>query len=172
MLTEEDIIRVFPPLAPRVTLKLMAHNGASREEAVDAVHEVFADLLDRARHGTLSPRIGDAEHLRSYIAAAALHRLIDERRKSGRVLSNETVIWTAAAPGNLEQALISAEQSALLRGAIERLPQPYRKIFELLLDEELSLVQIARRIGSKKGSIYTQYARGVARLRKLLRNRL
>ena len=172
MVTEEDIIRVFPSLAPRVALKLMAQHGASREEAFDAVHEVFANLLYRAKFGTLPTHFEDDEHLRSHIAASAKHRLIDQRRKSGRMLSHETVLWSAAAPGNLEQELISSEQSTLLRGAIAQLSQPYRKIFELLLDEELSLVQIARRIGSKEGSIYTQYARGLVRLRKLLRNRL
>lgn len=172
MVTPEDIIRVFPPLAPRIALKLIVQHGASREEAVDAVQDVFANLLDRARRGKFPPHIDDDEHLRSYIATAAKHRLIDERRKSGRALSHETVIWCAAAPGNFEEELISAEQSARLRDAVQQLTHPYRVIFELLLDEELSIAEIARRIGSKEGSIYTQYARGLAKLRKALRNRM
>src|SRR5207249_4070848 len=88
VVTEEDIIRVFPPLAPRVALKLMAQHGASRDEAVDAVQEAFANLLYRARFGTLPPYIEDDEHLRSYIATSAKHRLIDQRRKSDRLLSH------------------------------------------------------------------------------------
>ena len=172
VITEEDLVRVYPLLAPRVAFKLMAQDGASHEEAVDAVNDVFADLLGRARRDKLPLGIGNGEHLRSYIARSAKNRLIDRHRKSVRMLAHESVIWSAAAPGDLEQELISAEQSALLWTAIEKLSQPYRKIFELLLTEELPLIDIAERIGSKKGSIYTQYARGLAKLRRLLRNQV
>jgi len=165
----EQIAAAFERNATRVVLFLVSRYRLSSDEAMDVVHDVFSSLLERAGRGEL-PR--DNPHLLNYILAAARSRAIDLARKEARHRRNESVLLSAIqgtpAPG-ADAQLILHEQQALLRQAIEELGEPYREIFKMLIYRELSLADIARERNLSLGSIYTQYARGVERLRKILR---
>lgn len=66
------------------------------------------------------------------------------------------------------QTVLDAETSRLVHDAIASLPEPYRRVVDLSLREQLSPVAIATRLGCAAGSVRTQLWRGLERLRAAL----
>lgn|GEM_PF-4801427 len=166
---EGQITAAFRDLGPRVALLLMHRYRLTYEDAVDVVHDVLSSLLSRSRDLPFD----DPDHLRNYIIRAAHSRAIDVARRELRHRKHEDVLMSALAPAGEPSALdrvIVDEQRKRLREAIASLNEPYHSIFTALLYDELSLADIARKLGISAGSIYTQYARGVERLRSLLQS--
>ena len=169
---EEQIAGAFEQVAARVALFVAVRYGLTPEESQDVVHDVFSALIDRASRGEIASR--EPEHWQNYIIAAAQSRAIDALRGRSRVRKNEAILLSSILSGEreaVEARMIAAERQASLRQAIEALPPRYRRIFELLLDRELSLAEVARVLGISPGTIYTQYARGIEKLRRALEER-
>jgi RNA polymerase sigma factor (sigma-70 family) len=167
---ERQIATVFSELAPRLALLLMNRYRLSRDEAADLVQNVFLSLLDRSARDALPSY--EPEHLRNYIIRAAHSRAIDAMRREARHRKYEDVLLSTltffATGTDAEERVIQDQQRQMLREAIDNVGEPYRAIFKLLIYEELSLASIARRLDVSLGSIYTQYARGVEKLRSLV----
>lgn len=166
---EGQITAAFRELAPRVALLLMHRYRLTREDAVDVIQDVFSSLLSRQRELTSY----DPDHLRNYIIRAAHSRAIDATRRELRHRKHEDVLISALVSADAQSTLeriIDDEQRKRLREAIASLNEPYHSIFISLLYDELSLADIARKLDISPGSIYTQYARGIEKLRSLLRS--
>lgn len=164
-----QITAAFRDLAPRVALLLVHRYRLTPEDAVDVVHDVLSSLLSRWRDLTFD----DPDHLRNYIIRAAQSRAIDLTRRELRHRKHEGVLMSALVPAGESSALdrvIADEERKRLQEAIASLSEPYRSIFTALLYDELSLADIARKLGISAGSIYTQYGRGIEKLRSLLRS--
>src|ERR1043166_3653016 len=159
---KEEIEAAFHRLAPRFALLLARRFHIPAEVVPDIVQSVFVKAL--AKFGGTLP--DDA-----YLWRMTVNQAVDEIRSNVRHRQHEVALWTAVSAESVrtvEGRLIAEEQSKLLNEAIDRLREPYKEIFRLLLDHELSLAEVARRRGVSLGSIYAQHQRGLERLRKLL----
>ena len=161
----EQLAEMAPHAVPRLLLLLIRKYRLDPDEAREAVQDAFVTVL---RRGSDSVPV-EREHLFRYLAVTAMSRASDRFRSSARRKRSESVLWAAIVDDPLNR-LIEDEQRQRLRDAIEALQPPYRDIFILLLREELPLVEVAVRLGTPPSSIYKQYARGVAELRKKLRH--
>jgi RNA polymerase sigma factor (sigma-70 family) len=161
---QEQLAEIAHDAVPRLLLLLIRKYRLDSNEAREAVQDAFLTVLRRGDQGVPV----DREHLFRYLAATAMSRANDRFRSSARRTRSENVLWAAVTENTLNR-LIEDEQRQRLREAIEALQPPYRDIFTLLVREELPLVEVAARLGTRPSSIYKQYARGVDELRKKLR---
>ena len=167
---EGQIAAAFRALAPRVALLLMRRYGLTMDDALDAVQNVFTSLLaQEQRFESYEPA-----HLRNYIIRAAHSRALDATRRELRFRKHEDVLLSALlldTGPTIETRMVDDERRRALREGIGTLGEPYASIFKLLIYEELSLAEIAERLNISLGSIYTQYSRGVEKLRSMLRTK-
>jgi RNA polymerase sigma factor (sigma-70 family) len=164
---DDEVAAAFRRLAARFALLITLRFSISPEAAVDIIQDAFLKILLRRQEGTPVPMTDQ------YLWTMVSNRAIDTLRSGTRRRQNEVALWLASSDASaqtVEEGLISIEQSQRLNHALDQLPEPYRRIFELLLGEELSLAAIARRLGVSLGSIYTQHRRGLEKLRSLLRD--
>lgn len=170
----EQLGNSFVDATPRLLLLLVRTLHVPTDEASDALHAVFVSLADHIEHDGITRDLSNREDLLRYLFKAARNRLIDRYREAKRYEQAEFMILRAihASP---EEILIQKEEDvavdadlARLRAAIKDLKPPYHQIFRKLIYEQKQLVEIAEELGIKKGSIYTQYQRGLERLAKKL----
>jgi RNA polymerase sigma-70 factor (ECF subfamily) len=163
---DDDVAIAFRKLAARFALLVASRFSTGPDAAFDIVHDTFVKVLLRKRAGEPLPLT------EQYLWRMISNRAIDVLRAGTRRRVNEIALWLASSESpveTVERDLISGEQSKRLNEAIAQLPEQYRQIFELMLAQELSLADIARRLDVSLGSIYTQYQRGLEKLRSLLR---
>lgn len=170
----EKLGNSFVDAAPRLLLLLVRMMRVPPEEARDALHAAFVSLAEQVGRGGKTPNLSSREDFCRYLLTSARNRLIDLHRDRKRHEQAELTILQAlhASP---EEILIRKEETAAteadlarLRTAIKTLKPPYRQIFHKLIYEQKQLVEIAEELGIKKGSIYTQYRRGLGHLAKTL----
>ena len=90
--------------------------------------------------------------------------LAGELDQSSRVL-DQGLLARQSSPS---QQAVRREQAVLLADALEQLPQDYREVIILHHMEELSLPEVARRLGRSEHSVEKLWARALARLRRTL----
>jgi RNA polymerase sigma-70 factor (ECF subfamily) len=90
--------------------------------------------------------------------------LAGELDQSSRVLDRGLV----ARQSSPSHQAARREQAVLLADALERLPEDYREVIILHHMEELSLPEVARRLGRTEHSVEKLWARALARLRRTL----
>jgi len=162
---DDDVAAAFRRVAARFALLVASRFSIGPEAAIDIVQDAFVKILLRKQEGIPLPLTDQ------YLWRMVSNRAIDTVRSGIRRRKNEVALWLASSDApieTIEAGLISIEQSERLNNALGQLSDPYRRIFELLLSEELSLAAIARRLDVSLGSIYTQYQRGLEKLRSLL----
>jgi RNA polymerase sigma factor (sigma-70 family) len=158
---------------PRLTLLIWRRFGVPREHAEDAVQDVVLKLVRRFRRGQnlelLEP--GAQSHLENYLAKAAYRRALDlvraERRRDRMISALRELGDVHGEPAGPAEPLDLGH----LRAAVAALPRPYRPIFELLLEEDITLVEVARLLSRKPATVQVQFQRGLTRLRRLLQSK-
>ncbi len=134
-----------------------------RQEAQDLVQSA----LERAwRHWD---RVAQAEQPEAYVRRILVNSLKDRRRARGRLV--EVPLDDARPPGGASAGQ-SPYRRVELRGAIvaelRRLPAGMRAVLVLRYFEDLSEAEIARALNCSPGTVKSQAARGLARLRTAL----
>jgi RNA polymerase sigma factor (sigma-70 family) len=110
-------------------------------------------------------RLSDRE-LRSYLVRAARNRWIDRWRRREVVQRNqEEFIRAIQQPATPETSVAESDLRVRLGEAVAALGSPYRDLLQALLEEDTTLAELARRRGIKRGTIYTQFRRGIDLLR-------
>lgn len=138
---------------------------AGREEAEEAVQEIFIDVWKHA--GRFDPSVASEA---TFIAMIARRRLIDHRRRrSVRLrhvrLESRTEITAPAATGEVELHDEYRHVSRLL----ESLRPEEQLVLRLALGEGCSQAVIAERTGMPMGTVKSHARRGLIRLRELVR---
>jgi RNA polymerase sigma-70 factor (sigma-E family) len=131
--------------------------GGHRAEAEDLLQGAF----ERAyrRWGRISRR-GDPER---YVRQMLVNASVDRWRRLGR--RPETALVAAGAdPGAADATAAVADRDLLLRG-LAALPPRQRAVLVLRYFEDLSEAQTATVLGCTVGTVKSQTARGLARLR-------
>jgi RNA polymerase sigma-70 factor, ECF subfamily len=136
----------------------------SVEEAEDAVQETFVlayRALDSYRGdgppGAWLARIAVRECWRRHKAVT--------RRAARTMALDEIVMDTTADPFDVVREVLSAEERAEVRRAVEALPEPYRETLSLRFFGDLSPADIAATTGRPEATVRTHLHRGLQRLR-------
>jgi RNA polymerase sigma-70 factor (ECF subfamily) len=155
----EDCLSVYGGLVWSLSLKL----SATREDAEEAVQEIFVDVWKHA--GRFDPvRSSEA----TFIAMIARRRLVDRRRRqacrppSSSLEENaEMPLVTTANPIDVHDEV---EHVRRLMGLLR--PEE-RQVLEMALGEGCSQTAISERTGMPLGTVKSHARRGLIRLREL-----
>lgn len=160
--------------AMRVEMVLMERYRVPRTMAEDAVHAVCVRLVRRLREEKMLAfrRLREANYFENYLLRSALNECVDRFRQNERERRKAAAISeTIGRYGELHAGASREIEYKELRDAIEELGEPYRRIFHLFVVDEMSLADVARKTGGKAGSIYTQFNRGLEKLKGILNRR-
>jgi len=154
----------------RHALRIVADGDA----AEDVTQETFLRVWRKACQWE---RRGSARGWILRIAANLSLNLLDSRRRTGRLVrpaSDEedaedilSRIADSAGTGPLE-SLERADTRRLIRESVESLPEGKRQVMDLYLDGDVTLAQIARRLGLPVGTVKSRFHYAVRELRELL----
>ena len=87
------------------------------------------------------------------------------RRLAATTPLDDVLVATLADPGDPAGEAMASEERETVRGAVARLPEPYREVVALRFFGDLSLLEIAAATGRPESTIKTQLRRGLERLR-------
>jgi RNA polymerase sigma-70 factor (ECF subfamily) len=135
-------------------------------DAEDAVQETFLKLY---RNGGWR----QAENERAYLARAAWRVAVDRRRSAGaadRVSDAELEPDPACPQPGPEQALVAANQHAVVHAMIDALPEELRLPLVLSASDELNSREIAEILRIPEGTVRTRMQRARRVLRQKLAN--
>lgn len=147
----------------RLVYRVAAGILRDRAEAEDVTQEVFLEIYRKAH--LYDPARGS---VRLWLLQYAYHRTLRRKVALGRRAAYAGVPLEAAdaAVRDERRPLTRDEQRWVLRAGLARLPERQRTTLELACFEELTLRDVAQRLGVSVGCIRHYYYRGLARLRQ------
>lgn len=111
--------------------------------------------------------------VRPWVFAIAARVRLDEYRRRGRLFEDPASEDLAASemsqPVNVELSLEGADRAAIVRTAVEALPESQRAIVHLHRFEGMTFVEIARVLETTEGAVKLRAFRAYERLRRQLR---
>ena len=117
-------------------------------------------------------RLEKPDRVGAWLAATARNECLRclAARKKVLLAQDDTVLEAAAAPvPEIDEGLLSAERTQMVRDAMAKLPRRWQRMLELLMaDPPASYAQISDELGLPVGSIGPTRSRCLARLRELL----
>jgi len=153
--------------------------GFVRGIAGDAhtAEDIFQETCVKAVKDGCSGRFKDAKHVRRWAFATAKNRAIDvyRARPKGDVCLSDDLIELLASEHTGEREEGCASSSRMLRAlglCLQGLTPRSRNVLALRYGEELSGIEVARRLDRRVDSIYKSLARIYAQLRVCIRQRL
>lgn len=155
---------IYESLAGRVAGYLRLHGS---REPDDLTSEVFLKVFDHLRDFE-----GDEPGFRSWVFTIAHRLLIDEhRRQSRRPQTVELSIpVTESVPGgNAETDAFEAIADQRVTAVLDDLAPEQREVLSLRIVGDLTIDQIAEVLGKSPGAVKSLQHRGVAALRRRLR---
>ncbi len=137
--------------------------SANREDAEDAVQEIFTELWRSAER--YDP---DQSSEEAYVAMIAWRRLVDRLRAAKRQPPTESLASDLEISSHTEPSDHGFADSAALDRALRQLRPEQRDVLLLATCDGLSQQQIASRMGLALGTVKTHARRGLMKLRALL----
>ena len=154
----EQCIAVYGGLVWSLALKM----SASREDAEEAVQEVFVDLWQHAAR--FDPAVSSET---TFIAMIARRRLIDRhRRRRCRPLFTCRDDFSEIPMPATANPVDVGDEVARVRHLLDRLRPEERLVLELALGEGCSQTTISARTGMPVGTVKSHARRGLIRLRE------
>lgn len=161
----EAFERIYRLLSPSVA-SYLRWNGAADVESL--ANEVMAQV-----HRNLHRFAGDAAAFRAWAFTIAHHRMVDDRRASGRRPTiADTDIQETTLIGNAEDDALALLGDGRLRQLIEGLSADQRDVLLLRIIADLSLDDTAAALGKRRGAIKSLQHRALATLRRKLEREL
>lgn len=161
----EAITELFHCHAPSLFAYLRQHI-ASREDAEDALHEIFTAALERPQFFLLS----DAEQAQ-WLWRVARNKAVDTYRRKARrpslaldYVADELFAGEELSP---EYALLRREEYARLLAALERLPAIQQEALRLRFVNNLPCADVAQALGKREGTVRSMLSRAISRLRAI-----
>jgi RNA polymerase sigma-70 factor (ECF subfamily) len=134
----------------------------TREDAEDAVQEIFLDLW---AHGGRYDAARASEE--AFVAVIARRRLIDRRRHASRRPALDPIESAAEAASPGDSAELVAE-AALAARAMKDLRAEQREVLRLSVAQGLTHEEIAAHTGMPLGTVKAHARRGLLRIRSIL----
>ncbi len=140
---------------------LALRRTASREEAEDAVQEIFVDIWRSAE------RYDPAKSSEAgFVALIARRRLIDRSRKASRRPILTQLPDGLQAGSDDHEALERRVEASQLLEMVNELPEKQRDFIHLAIVTGLSHTQIAERTDTPLGTVKSNIRRGLAEIRR------
>jgi len=160
---DEDAWRaLYEDLSPAVLGYLRAQ-GAFEPE--DLLGEVFVDVVRNI------PRFsGNSRKFRSWVFVIAHHRLEQERRSRSRRPSEPAGLDPRpdAAAGDVGEEAIAALEARRVRALLDGLPEGQRSVLLLRILGDLTVAEVARITGRRRGAVKALQRRGLAAVRRAI----
>ncbi len=139
-----------------------AHRLFERQAAEDVTSDVFLKAVENIHRFK-----GNEQQFRNWLYRIATNAVNNYLRKSAR---RNRLLKVAREQTNSQVADCgeSADKRALLKEAVFALKPRYQTIITLRFFENLKLTEIAEVLGSSPGTVRSQLARALAKLRKVL----
>lgn len=153
----EALFRRYVRLIYRVAFDILHDTG----EAEDVTQEVFLEVYCKAH--LYDPARGS---VRVWLLQYAYHRTLRRKALLGRraAYRGEPLDAVDGLVGDDRRRLTREESRWVIRAGLARLPERQRTTLELACFEEMSLRDVAARLGVSVGSTRHYYYRGLARL--------
>jgi RNA polymerase sigma factor (sigma-70 family) len=153
--------RIYRELAPSVA-SYLRWNGVVDVESL--TNEVLAQV-----HRNLHRFTGDAAAFRSWVFTIAHHRMVDDRRASGRRPAiADAEIHESTVVGNAEEEAIDVLGNSRLRELLDGLSPDQRDVLLLRIVADLPLEDVAIALGKRRGAIKSLQHRALGSLRRQL----
>ena len=161
---ERAFNRLVQHYAPRL------HAVARRYTGSDAdADEIAQDTLWRAWKAAPDWQAGDAK-LSTWLYRVAVNLSIDRLRRRRPDAGADAVDALADEAAGTDTALADRQLLALMRAAIDRLPENQRMAIILSVQQDLSNSEIAETLGSSEGAVEQLLVRARRSLRKSYRS--
>ena len=142
----------------------------NREEAMDAVQEVFIRL-----HKKL-PYISPFDNLSAWLYRVCLNYCIDRKRRNKHVRVDMTdEDWErlqGPEAGEPEYTALCRDQGRIIREVVDRLPEKQRLVFILRHYRLMSISEISEIMGCTQGAVKAHLSRATANLRNHLKGKM
>ena len=158
----DTIYRRYLPTVWRYAFAQLSGDFAAAE---DIVSETFLAAVRQVVH--LKPGGGS---LGAWLVAIARHKIMDLRRRRGRTHTGgqEIEMPDPRPAANPLDPLQAAETRAAVAAAMDRLPDDERQVLEWKYIEDLSVREIAHRLGRTEKAVESSLYRARNTLRQLL----
>ena len=154
---------LYRDLAPRVLAYLRARGAVEPE---DVAGEVFLQAVrDIGRFD------GDERAFRAWLLTIAHHRLLDASRHRARRpvdAAPDEVIHDLAPTGDAEEDAFRALDMATVRGLVARLSPDQQSVLLLRIVGDLTVEEVARIVGKRRGAVKALQRRGLVALEREL----
>lgn len=155
---------LYESLAGRVAGYLRVHGS---HEPDDLTSEVFLRVFDHLRDFT-----GDEAGFRSWVFTIAHRQLIDEHRRRGRcpqTVELSAPVTQSVPGGNAEADALQRMEDRNIVEVLAHLAPDQREVLTLRVVGDLTVEQVADVLGKSRGAVKSLQHRGVAALRRRLR---
>ncbi|MEO0649726.1 MAG: sigma-70 family RNA polymerase sigma factor [Planctomycetota bacterium] len=147
----------FGPLIWSLARRMLAN----RDEAEDAVQDIFVDVWRSSER--YDPSVASET---AFVATIARRRLIDRRRRAARRPEAELLPETIEADEDaIDERLADCDEAALAERELEQLKPEQQQVLRLSIWEGLSHSAIAERTGMPLGTVKTHARRGLIQIR-------
>lgn len=153
--------RIYRSIAPSVA-SYLRWNRVGDVELV--TNEVMAQV-----HRNLDRFAGDAGAFRSWVFTIAHHRMVDDRRATGRRPTTvDAEVEETSVIGNAEEDALDLLSNDGIRGLLAGLSPDQRDVLLLRVVADLSLEEVAAALGKRAGAVKSLQHRALATLRRRL----
>lgn len=172
---DESAVAEFMDRYSALVWSLARRLSATDPDAEDAVHEIFIDLWKSAAR--FDPAVAGEV---TFVAMVARRRLIDRRRKFGRIPRMEAVrdddvsrLGSHSANGDGEYGSKPevGDEARLAAEELDKLSPEQQRVLRLSIFHGLSHEKIAAALAMPLGTVKTHARRGLIRLRESLEAR-
>ncbi len=148
----EAIVRRHQAMVYSIALRFLAEPAAAEELAQDVFLQLHANLK----------QLQSDEHLKFWLRKVTAHRCIDFQRRRRLPLLSLDDAPELAAPGQMEDVLLSDR----LRELVASLPEKARMVVILRYQEEMGPEEIARALAMPVATVKSHLQRSLAVLRE------
>lgn len=170
---EERITRfagAFLEIAPSLSIALRRRFNISMEDANDVLGEIQVNLFEEIKASespTLFEQL-DEGRFKKYLATAVANQCLNKLKHRSVIEKSQVELLSVLEKVSTPESEVShVELVRRLHTAVSRLREPYKEIFTTLLNEDITLAELARQRNIKPGTIYTQFQRGLEVLREM-----
>lgn len=130
------------------------------EAAEDIVQDVFARLME-------TDIIPEAEGIRAYLMTAVHHGCTNAIHRAAMRKQVES-LYPLDSTIDLQPIDQMAERLEAIQAYAKDFGEPHRSIFQLRFDEDLSLKEIAQRLGMNQNTVYKYLRQSIQQIRSKL----
>ena len=153
-----DLFERYAPILLRLTRRHLRDD----ELAQEIVQQTFFRL-----HGARND-FRRGSKLRPWVMTIAMNLVREHWRRKKRRKMSDLEVDTQAAPQADYMPIELQQRSALLHGALERLPNSQREVVELHWFQERPYAEIAQIVGTSEGAVRVRAHRAYTTLKQLL----